>query len=61
MRPLAATGERVVMNNHLLRSMLDTLKSGDILLGDAFYATYFMLCDLQQRGVDACVRAIWRT
>ena len=37
----------------LLRSMLDTLKSGDILLGDAFYATYFMLCDLQQRGVDA--------
>jgi hypothetical protein len=37
----------------LLRSMLDTLKSGDILLGDAFYATYFMLCELQQRGVDA--------
>ena len=37
----------------LLRSMLDTLKRGDILLGDAFYATYFMLCDLQQRGVDA--------
>lgn len=37
----------------LLRSMLDTLKRGDILLGDAFYATYFLLCDLQQRGVDA--------
>jgi len=37
----------------LLRSMLDTLKCGDILLGDAFYAIYFMLCDLQQRGVDA--------
>ena len=37
----------------LLRSMLDTLKRGDILLGDAFYATYFMLCDLRQRGVDA--------
>jgi len=36
----------------LLRSMLDTLKHGDILLGDAFYATYFLLCDLQQRGVD---------
>jgi hypothetical protein len=30
----------------LLRSMLDTLKRGDILLGDAFYATYFMLCEL---------------
>ena len=37
----------------LLRSMLDTLHDGDILLGDAYYATYFMLCDLQQRGVDA--------
>ncbi len=37
----------------LLRSMLDTLESGDLLLGDAYYATYFLLCDLQQRGVDA--------
>lgn len=37
----------------LLRSMLDTLNYGDILLGDAYYATYFMLCDLQQLGVDA--------
>lgn len=36
----------------LLRSMLDTLESGDILLGDAFYATYFLLCALQERGVD---------
>lgn len=37
----------------LLRSILDTLESGDILLGDAFYATYFLLCQLQQLGVDA--------
>jgi len=37
----------------LLRSMLDTLQSGDILLGDAYYATYFLLCDLHSRGVDA--------
>jgi hypothetical protein len=36
----------------LLRSMLKTLKSGDILLGDAFCATYFLLCALQERGVD---------
>ena len=36
----------------LLRSILDTLKAGDILLGDAFYATYFLLCALQARGVD---------
>ena len=36
----------------LLRSMLDTLKRDDILLGDAFYATYFLLCELVRRGVD---------
>jgi len=36
----------------LLRSILDTLEPGDILLGDAFYATYFLLCALQERGVD---------
>ena len=36
----------------LLRSMLGTLEAGDILLGDAYYATYFLLCDLHSRGVD---------
>jgi hypothetical protein len=36
----------------LLRSILGTLDSGDLLLGDAFYATYFLLCALQERGVD---------
>ena len=36
----------------LLRSMLDTLNDGDVLLGDAYYATYFLLCELVQRGVD---------
>ena len=36
----------------LLRGMLDTLEAGDILLGDAFYPTYFLLCELVQRGVD---------
>lgn len=37
----------------LLRSILDTLESGDLLLGDAFYATYFLLCALRERGIDA--------
>ena len=37
----------------LLRSILDTLESGDILLGDAYFMTYFLLCDLHKRGVDA--------
>lgn len=36
----------------LLRTILDTLEAGDILLGDAFYATYFLLCALQAKGVD---------
>jgi len=36
----------------LLREMLDALQSDDILLGDAFYATYFLLCELVRGGVD---------
>lgn len=36
----------------LLRSILDVLESGEILLGDAFYATYFLLCALRERGID---------
>lgn len=37
----------------LLRSILDTLERGDVLLGDAYYATYFLLCTLRERGIDA--------
>jgi hypothetical protein len=36
----------------LLRAQLDTLQRDDILLGDAFYATYFLFCELKARGVD---------
>jgi len=36
----------------LLRSLLDTLSRGEVLIADAFYATYFLLCELQRRGVD---------
>jgi hypothetical protein len=36
----------------LLRDMLDTLQSGDILLGDALYASYFLLWDLIRGGAD---------
>lgn len=35
----------------LLRSILDVLESAEILLGDAFYATYFLLCVLRERGI----------
>jgi hypothetical protein len=37
----------------LLRTLLDTLEVSDLLLGDAFYATYFLLVELGMRGVDA--------
>lgn len=37
---------------NLLRTMLDTLKAGDLLLGDAYFATYFLLCMLSERGID---------
>ncbi len=32
----------------LLRGLLDTLKAGDLLLGDAYYASYFLLCALRR-------------
>lgn len=37
----------------LLRTLLESLKPGDLLLGDAYYASYFLLCALQERGVEA--------
>jgi hypothetical protein len=36
----------------LLRDILDSLESEDILLGDALYATYFLLWELMRGGVD---------
>jgi hypothetical protein len=36
----------------LLRSIIDTLQAGEVLLGDAFYASYFLLCALRERAVD---------
>jgi len=35
------------------QALLRTLDTGDLLLGDAFYATYFLLTELRVRGVDA--------
>ena len=36
----------------LLRTLLGSLNENDILMGDAFYATYFLLCALREKGVD---------
>jgi len=37
----------------LLREILAAVQCGDILVGDALFATYFLLCELQRGGVDA--------
>ena len=36
----------------LLRSMHETFQTGDIILGDAFFATYFFIAAMQAKGVD---------
>ncbi|MDP2346203.1 MAG: IS4 family transposase [Gammaproteobacteria bacterium] len=36
----------------LLRSILGSLTSGDVLIADAYYSTYLLLCELHTRGVD---------
>lgn len=36
----------------LFRGLLDHLQADDVLLGDAYFPTYFLLCELRRRGVD---------
>ena len=36
----------------LLRALLGNLQAGDVLLGDAYFPTYFLLCALRRLGVD---------
>jgi hypothetical protein len=36
----------------LLRSIEDTFGSGDVVMGDAFFATYFFIAQMQAKGVD---------
>ncbi len=37
----------------LLRIIIDTFQPGDLVLGDAFYGTYFLLVALREKGVEA--------
>lgn len=37
----------------LLRKVFDTFGPGDVMLGDAFYGTYFLLAHLKEKGIDA--------
>lgn len=36
----------------LLREVLDTFKQGDLVMGDAFFGTYFLLAEMMKRGID---------
>ncbi len=36
----------------LLRSMMDSLTAGDVLVADRFYPSYFTMALLRDRGVD---------
>ena len=36
----------------LLRNVLDTFNVGDIVVGDAFFGSYFLLVEMMSRGID---------
>src|SRR5579884_2488880 len=40
----------------LLRRMYDALKPGDVVLADALFDNYFLICDLRDRGIDVVIR-----
>jgi hypothetical protein len=40
----------------LLRQLLDRLKGGEVLLGDRYFASYFGIASLLERGVDGLFR-----
>ncbi len=44
----------------LLRQMYDTLKPGDVVLGDALFDDYFIACELRQRGIELVARAQYK-
>ena len=37
----------------LLRGLLDSFESGDVVVGDAYFGSYFLLAELMARGIDA--------
>ena len=41
----------------LLRALFDALKPGDVILADALFDNYFLVCDLRARGIDLVARA----
>ena len=44
----------------LLRAMYGSLRPGDVVLADALFDNYFLICELRRRGIDVVVRAQYR-
>jgi len=40
----------------LFRSMYDSLKPGDVVVADALFDNYFIVCELRKRGIDIVTR-----
>jgi DDE family transposase len=44
----------------LLRAMYDSLKPGDVVLADALFDNYFLVCELRERGIDLVARVKYK-
>ena len=44
----------------LLRAMYDSLKPGDVVLADALFDNYFLVCELRERGIELVARVKYR-
>jgi hypothetical protein len=40
----------------LMRKMYDSLRPGDVVLADALFDNYFLICELWERGIDIVTR-----
>lgn len=49
---MAAFSGKETGEHALLRQVLDSFDSGDIVLGDAYFPSFFLVCELIKRGVD---------
>jgi Transposase DDE domain len=54
-----AIGDYYSSEHGLLREMLGGLSGGDILLGDEYYCSYFLLAQLQRKKIDAVFKIKW--
>jgi hypothetical protein len=53
---LAAASGKQTGELALLQQMFESLRAGDVLVGDRYYGSYAMIALLQARGVDSCSR-----